>query len=233
MNSHSRQLLLLKIFDHAGFTLLPVVAIFGFLALTAFRASAASDFGQFIQKLQQHYDATTSFTANFKQTLTSAGGPSRRRSGKIFYQKPGKLRWEFSPPQSETIVSDGMTLFDFDPGLNQVVEMPVQNAFKSRSAAAFFLGLGNLQHDFTIESLKPDSEDQAKIKLKPKSGGDSIELVIDKHTLNIEEVHIADALGNTNQIDLSDLQRNLPLDASLFKFTPPADADIVTAPKHL
>ncbi len=211
-----------------------MLTIFGlFVVLGSLAAGTTSDFDRFIHQLQQHYESTTSFTANFKQILSNAGGQSRQRAGKIYYQKPGKIRWQFDPPQSETIVSDGKTLYDFDPGLNQVTEMPLADAFKGHSAAAFILGIGDLQRDFNVQPLKSSgSNDQKEIAVEPKEGGDQIELGVDKQSLNIMTVRIADALGNTNLIYLSDIKRNVLLDSVLFKFNPPSDADIVVSPPH-
>jgi outer membrane lipoprotein carrier protein len=214
-----------------------MLTIFGLLVTFGSLADAVtSNFDRFIRQLQQHYESTTSFTANFKQSLSSAGGQSRERAGKIYYQKPGRIRWQFDPPQPETIVSDGKTLYDFDPGLNQVTEMPLADAFKGHSAAAFIMGIGNLERDFIAEPLtsaRPsDQNDQEEIAIRPKDGGDKIELGVNKKSLNIMTVRIADALGNTNLIHLSDIKCNITLDSALFEFNPPSNADIVVSPSH-
>lgn len=139
------------------------------------------------------------------------------------------IRWEFKDPQQpETIVADGTTLFDYDPGLNQVMEMPLASAFKTRSAAAFILGVGNLQRDFKVTVMPSAPDDGLKhLLVIPKDGGDKIELGVDTTTLNIMSLHIVDALGNATELKFSAIQRNVPLESSQFKFTPPAGADIV------
>jgi outer membrane lipoprotein carrier protein len=181
-----------------------------------------------VEKLQQHYQETRSFSAHFAETLTSPGAPARERSGKIYFLKPGRIRWEFDPPQPETIVSDGTTLFDYDPGLNQVVETPLKDAFKSRSAFAFILGAGNLEKDFEIERVPATSSDGLEyLLLTPKDGGDKIELGLDKLSLDILSLRVMDALGDSTSLKFADIERNLPLDLSLFKFNPPPGADII------
>jgi outer membrane lipoprotein-sorting protein len=52
---------------------------------------------------------------------------------------------------------------------------------------------------------------------------------VDSKSLNIMTLRVTDALGNTALVKLSGLQRNPPLDDSLFNFVPPPGADIVTA----
>ncbi|MGH7841055.1 MAG: LolA family protein, partial [Candidatus Binataceae bacterium] len=158
-------------------------------------------------------------------------GPARERSGTVAYRKGGRIRWEFDPPAPESIIADGTTLYDYDSGLNQVIEMPLGDAFKSRSAAAFILGVANLQHDFEAEPLANAPADGLEhLVVTPKEGGDKIELGLDAKSLNIVTLRVADALGNATLLKFSEIQRNVPLAPSMFTFVPPAGADIVTAP---
>lgn len=181
-----------------------------------------------LDRFQQHYQATKSFSAKFDQTMTRPGAPPLRRTGTIYYEKPGKLRWEFAGPQPETIVSDGKTLYDFDPGLNQVVETPVAQAFRNQAAAAFLLGAGNVKRDFKAELLSK-SDGVVEIALTPKLGGEKIEAGIERNTYNIVVLSLADAMGNRTEFRFSSIKLNPPLPAAQFTFTPPAGADIVKA----
>jgi outer membrane lipoprotein carrier protein len=195
---------------------------------SAFALTRAEGAASLVDRLQRHYQATTSFTAQFVETLSNPGGPPRQRTGRVFYRKPGMIRWEFAAPEPETIVADGATLFDYDPGLNQVVEMPLKKAFDNRSAAAFILGVGNLKRDYTI-SVPAESSKDGLIHLvaTPKDGGNKIELGLDSKTLNITTLRIVDGLGNSTALQFSDIARNVAVDDGLFKFAPPAGADIV------
>jgi outer membrane lipoprotein carrier protein len=186
-----------------------------------------SELAALVHRLQNHYQATASFTAKFTETLTSPGAPPRIRTGKVAYHKAGLIHWEFDAPQPETIVGDGATLYDYDPALNQVIEMPLKYAFKSRSALAFILGAGNLERDFVARPGPETSDDLVHLSLTPKDSGDKIELAVDSKTLNIMDLRVRDALGNITTLQFSDLERNVALDLRQFKFTPPAGADIV------
>ena len=85
--------------------------------------------------------------ANFDETLSSPGGMTRTRKGTVYFRKVGRMRWEFAAPSEGTVVSDGKTVYDYEKDLNQVVELPVNQALKS-SATASLLGLGNIRRDF-------------------------------------------------------------------------------------
>jgi len=192
--------------------------------------SAAANLGLLLDRLQQHYQATKSFSAKFDETITRAGAPPLERSGVIYYQKPGKLRWEFEGSQPETIVSDGKMIYDYDPALNQVLETPLAQAFRSQAAAAFLLGAGKVKRDFKAEAISaPNSNGLAHVALTPKHGGERIEAGIDRKTYNITTLSIGDAMGNRTDLSFSDLKLNQPLHSSQFTFTPPNGADIVSS----
>jgi outer membrane lipoprotein carrier protein len=183
-----------------------------------------------IAHLQRHYQDTASFKANFKETIARTGAPPRERTGVIYYRKPGRLRWEFAQPQPETIVSDGALIYDYDPGLNQVVETPLKSALKSPSAASFMLGVGNVARDFTALALAaPPGDPLAHIALIPRGGGDKIELGLDRSNFDIVTLALTDALGNRTVLEFSAVERNVPVASSLFEFTVPAGADIVNS----
>ncbi len=191
---------------------------------------ASASLETILDRLQQHYQQTRTFSAKFDETITRPGAPPVSRSGVISYQRPGKLRWEFEGSQPETIVSDGKTIYDYDPGLNQVVETPLAQAFRSQAAAAFLLGAGNLKRDFNASGISaPDSKGLVHLSLSPRQGGEQIEAGIERKTYNIATLSITDAMGNQTQFTFSDIVLNPPLPASHFVFTPPNGADIVSA----
>jgi outer membrane lipoprotein carrier protein len=196
-------------------------------------ASASANLDMLLDRLQQHYQSTKSFSAKFDETITRAGAPPLQRSGVIYYEKPGKLRWEFNGSPPETIVSDGKTIYDYDSELNQVVETPLAQAFRGHAAAAFLLGAGNVKHDFKAEAMAtPNSDQLVHVALTPKQGGERIEAGIERNTYNIATLSIGDAMGNRTNLSFSNIKLNQPLNASQFAFTPPDGADIVSSGGH-
>lgn len=192
--------------------------------------ASATNLRSLVKGLQRHYQQTASFSAKFNETVTRVGAPPRERTGVVYYRKPGRIRFDFAEPQSETIVSDGTTLYDYDPGLNQVIEVPLQQAFTTQRAAALLLGVGSVEHDFTAATVaNPPLDGLQHVSLTPKDGSDRIELGVDPKTSNIEWLGLTDALGNVTTFKFSEIERNLPLKSSLFVFTAPVGADIVSS----
>jgi outer membrane lipoprotein carrier protein len=194
-------------------------------------ASQKSGLKQVLDRLQKHYRDTNSFSAKFHEEVTTVGAPKRLRSGLVSFRKPGRMRWEFSAPEVQTIVSDGETLYSYDPELNQVVETPLEQALRSSSATSFLLGMGNINHDFKAtfaNSMAPDGLIQ--LILDAKAGGYKIQIGLDPKTYNLVTLTLTDQLGDVTKVDFTDIHNNVELPDSVFAFKAPAGADIVTAP---
>lgn len=198
--------------------------------LAADSASAnAADLKAILAKLQRHYQETDSFSATFKQTVTRVGAPPKVRTGTVYFEKPGRVRFDFSDPQPETIVSDGKLLYDYDPGLNQVMETPLKSAIKTQAAAAFLLGVGNVQRDFKAARMAtPGNDGLAYLLVTPKRGGEDIAVGLDPHTMNIMSLRLADALGNITEFQFSGIETNVSIESSRFDFRAPDGADVIT-----
>jgi outer membrane lipoprotein carrier protein len=196
-------------------------------------ARSSAQLNLLLDRLQKHYQQTSCFSAKFTEEIIPAGGAKRERSGIVFYRKPGKMRWEFEGQDQELIVSDGKQLYNYQPDLNQVIETPVEQAFKSSSTAAFLLGIGNVKRDFDASMpANPPADGLKHIALKPKNGSDSFEMGVDPTTLDLRSLRLTDALGDVTQLALSDIKQGATLDDKLFTFIAPAGADIVKAPQQ-
>ncbi len=195
-------------------------------------APDASDIKAIVRRIQNHYDEVHSFSAHFKEDIKPVGGTERIRTGTMYYSKPRRLRWEFSPPDSQTIVSDGEKLYDYEPDLNQVVESSLKGILKKGGAAAFVLGIGTLEQDFDARfPEKPPRDGLTHVVLVPKSGGETVEIGVDPRRYDLAKLTLADQLGNVTAIAFSNMRINVSLDARLFTFKAPQGADIVVSPE--
>ena len=194
-------------------------------------APVSKDLKQVLDRLQRHYHDTNSFTAKFNEEIASVGAPKKNRTGMVSFRKPGRMRWEFDDPEKQTIVSDGETLYSFDPDLNQVVETPLKQALKSSSATSFLLGIGNINRDFKAAFAHPATPTGlVDLILDAKTGGYKIEVGLDPKSYNLMTLTLTDQLGDVTRIDFSDIHDNVELPDSIFAFKTPAGADVVTAP---
>src|SRR5262249_61370151 len=65
-----------------------------------------------LSRLQHRYDDTRTMQADFRQIVeskTMAG--TLETKGKVSFEKPNRMRWDYDPPDPQTIVGDGETLW--------------------------------------------------------------------------------------------------------------------------
>jgi outer membrane lipoprotein carrier protein len=203
-------------------------------ATTVSHGDAAASVSKTVDAIQHHYQTTESFSAKFVEDITPVGAPKRMREGVVYFRKPGRMRWEFKTPNEELVVSDGQTLYSYDPGLNQVVESPLNRALRAPGATEFLLGAGNIKQDFKASApATPPGDGLDHVRLVPRQGGDAIEVAVDPNGSDIRSIRITDQLGDVTEVHFSDIRNNISLQDSLFSFAPPPGADIVrpTAPQ--
>jgi outer membrane lipoprotein carrier protein len=215
-----------------GFLLGASLLLLGAAAPCAGASSAAhgdaASVGKTVDAIQHHYQTTDSFSAKFVEDISPVGAPKRTRDGVVYFRKPGRMRWEFKTPNEELVVSDGHTLYSYDPGLNQVVESPLNRALRAPGATEFLLGVGNIKHDFVASAPAAKRSDGLDhVRLTPRQGGDAIEVGVDPASHDIRSIRISDELGDVTEVHFSEIRNNISLQDSLFSFEPPAGADIV------
>jgi outer membrane lipoprotein carrier protein len=223
----------MRIFSFHYFVVVLVLFLTAYcLLLTPHAFAEAASVQSVVHKLQARYDSTSGFRADFTQEVESATlGQKVEARGKVFFQKPGRMRWEFVDPE-QLLVSDGKFFWLYQPKDKQVIKTPFAQAFRSSSPASFLLGVGHITQDFT-PTLQGQSDTIYSLRLTPKKNPEAIgllDLEVDAKTFDILQATITDPLGNTTRMRFSNLDRTSPFDESLFRFTIPDGVDIVATP---
>ena len=183
-----------------------------------------------VDNLQKNYDATTDFTADFRQeTEVKTLNRSLKAWGKLFFKRPGKTLWQYEEPKGQFVLADGKHLYFFQPEQNQIIKGPLKNAFRSDVPLSFLLGIGNLKKDFNA-ALKATEDKQYTLRLEPKNeagGFSEIFVGVGKVSFDILWVSVRDAVGNLTTIRLSEMRKGVGLKDSLFNLQVPKGADVV------
>ena len=206
------------------------------LAILVLAAPAHADaLKDALSRLQRRYDGTNTMQADFRQTVESKTLAGTLESkGKVAFSKPNRMRWDYDPPDAQTIVGDGETLWIYQPDLKQVIKAPLTQAFQSSTPVSFLAGLGRVERDFDA-TLERDEPEQWLLKLVPKQkegGVGLLELGVRKSDASVAEARITDAAGTTTRIFFTDERRNIPLQPDLFHFSPPPGVDVVKPPTY-
>jgi outer membrane lipoprotein carrier protein len=188
-----------------------------------------------IARVQKYYDSTKDLHARFEQEIASPSRAPQKAGGEVWLKKPGKMRWDYARPEKKLMVSDGLTLWVYEPEDEQAFKQSLKdNALPAQ--VSFLLGEGKLAQEFDASFTKLDgtSADELALKMVPKTGTAAyryLVFVIDNKSGQVKRTVIYDQAGGTNRLSFVDVEQNKGVDDSRFKFTPPAGTHVLTPPK--
>ena len=201
----------------------------GLCALSAALSLApAAGEGATLAGLQQWLDGTKDLQARFEQSLlSSALGAGPSESGRVYLRRPGRMRWEYTQPESKiaVLVDDRTQLYLAAEKRLHVAQLSKDDA----PLAALLAGTQPLSAVFEATSL-PDEGGKGRIKLVPKSptsGVQEIVLGLDPKTSAVLRVEVLDQGGNRMGYTFSALKRNAGVADSLFRLDPPRGTEVV------
>ena len=150
-------------------------------------------------------DNALNSTASFEGRFTQYGADGSLSAGKIYLQRPGRLRFEYDRPSPLLIVSDGVTLVQQDRALETFDRVPL-----SATPLNFFLKENvNLARDTEVVGLQK-LPDQWRMTARDGSGemDGAITMVFDARSLQLKEWIIHDSFGGQTRVMLSELKYN-------------------------
>lgn len=195
------------------------------MAFCTFSAKVnAADVIPIATALQKKYDSMKTFRAMFTQRLLhQESGSEEIRKGTLLFQKPLNIRWETEKPYPELLVVNKDAVWDYLPDEELAYCYSPDVVKDSRSVIQVVTGQTRLDKDFTVQSEKDDGG-LAVLRLYPKDPTPQLVeaiLWIDKESKLISRVQIMDFYGNTNEVHFTTLTPDVPLQMSVFSFTPP------------
>jgi outer membrane lipoprotein carrier protein len=198
------------------------------------RAMAADPTAEEIgDRVQKFYDSTATFRATFKQTYNiKVQNVQKVSTGKVVFQKPGKMSWQYDAPNGNRVVSDGNTIKVYEKENEQMYEMSVAKS-QYPAALAFLMGKGSLTRDFTMRLLDPAAmkfEGGYVLEGTPKDATPAYQkmlLYVDAQTFQVRRALILDAQGNRNRFDFDTPVVNQPVDSNEFTFIPPPGTKVI------
>ncbi|UTW55457.1 outer membrane lipoprotein carrier protein LolA [Kordiimonas sp. SCSIO 12610] len=171
------------------------------------------------QKIQSYMNRVNSLQANFTQR--SPGGLTSK--GKLFMERPGRIRFDYSDETPILVVSDGKILNLVDEEIEQVTKWPVEDTplrvllGNSVDLAAYGArvevepgGIKNIIALHATDERRPEiGEITIYFRDQQSEGLDLISWVVN------------DAQGETTVVELFDTETNLKLAGSLWTFEDP------------
>jgi len=191
--------------------------------------------GEVVRRVQERYESIWSLTAHFVQESTSKMLNQTRVTkarGKVYFKKPGLMRWEYTTSPKNKWVSDGKTLWFYQPEEDQVIVERV-DLEKGRLFLAFLVGQGDLTKDFNIhhwDEEAGESKQGYRIELTPKEPHvmmDRLILTVDRKTFHVGQAEVYDVYGNLMRTLFKRFRVNLELSPDLFTFVIPPETEVI------
>jgi outer membrane lipoprotein carrier protein len=177
--------------------------------------------------LEKYLSGLATWTADFKQTIDDGhGNVLRSAAGRLYLQRPGKFRWDYSEPSEQLVLADGKQIWFYDKDLSQANVRDMDTSLAS-TPASLLSGNGSVSSQFDISAL-PRSDGLQWFQLIPKHADTDFQVVrigFDKGELR--SMFLADKLNQITQLTFSNSKRNLALAPDLFSFVPPPGVDVI------
>ncbi len=221
----------------AGFLVLCIGPLLWAGPSEAFEGEENPSLDGILQRMDKVYHGLTSYRARFEQeSETKAFQRKTRSSGRVYFLKPGRMRWSYLEPEPREVYLSGEQILIYMPDRKQVIEQKFTDAMPGMAPARLFMGVDELSRSFVITLAEPGQqrEDAYCLRLIPKKKEtlaiDEILLWLGKKDLLPLRTESRDVLGNLTMLVFRDSEVNVPLKEALFRFEIPSGTEVLSNP---
>ena len=183
-------------------------------------------------KVQSQYAKVGTLSSHFTQaSYLAALDTAEESSGQMYFQKPGKMRWNYVAPDEQVFIVDEKTLWFYQATDKQVVVDNFSDVLISDLPVAFVMGLGDLSRDFKLKDMC-QSEKGIVLNLVPASASHGKDLqgfglLIDAKENTPKGAKVTDVSGNQTTILFDEQKTNVSVASDIFTPTFPAGVDMI------
>jgi len=165
-----------------------------------------------LKRVAVYWEAIKTLRGGFIQ-ISSNG---RVSSGKIFMSKPGRMRFEYDPPESILMIADGLFFVYIDRDLEQTTHVFLKSTplnFLVQEKIVF-------KGDVTVTNIERSPGIlQIKIKKTKEPELGSIQMVFSDKPLVLRKWVVVDTQNIKTTVNLTSIQTGIKLDPKLFTFS--------------
>lgn len=187
-----------------------------------------------LARVAEKYGSVNTLSARFRQEVPLQNvGVVRKASGRVFFERPLRMRWEYRAPAEQLFMADGRHYYFRPPDSPQVFRRKIdEGTLGGRIPLLLLFGKGDIAGSFRVVEATPlGGTGRTALRLVPKGDGAPdvrrVDLVVDDAGLAIREIHLYDRLGGENHLFFDDIVLNPSLPADLFRFRKPPGAEVV------
>jgi outer membrane lipoprotein carrier protein len=199
------------------------------LSLSLFTCVAVSAEVSALQQLDSLLADMDTLTADVTQLIIeSDGGILEESEIRMKMKRPDGFYWETVAPFPELIVTDGQTLWNYQPDLEQVV---IEDWDTERSELAAQLLNGeteNLALEYEIAMRDPSEESTVEFDLYPLDANSVYGMItLTFLSSNLDMIYIESTNGQKTVWRFLEQEKNLNIADEVFVFNPPAGIEVI------
>jgi len=128
----------------------------GIVLLAAFAGAAAH--ASPAADVEKSLSGLASWSADFAQTIDDGRGHVlRSAAGRLYLQRPGKFRWDYTQPSEQLVLADGKQVWFYDKDLAQANVRDMDTSLAS-TPASLLSGSGSVGTQFDVTALPPSGD---------------------------------------------------------------------------
>jgi outer membrane lipoprotein carrier protein len=204
-----------------------------------------------VHLMERRYRAAKRLQATFLERYTESGRMVRAESGIAYFERPGKMRWEYAEPEHNIFLIDGKTAWFYVPADHTVTRVPAKQSGDWRTPLALLAG--EMKVSRVCAKIAPAAHEQAEStgnavfsctlrgadsskKSGAKGGADdaageagTVLLEIGRESGELVRIVVRDEGGVGVEFHFARWQYDPPIAEALFHFDMPRGVAIVNA----
>jgi outer membrane lipoprotein-sorting protein len=108
-------------------------------------ASPSNNAKEVAQAFDAHYRSVRTMAAYFLDKYTSGGAGMVAESGTVYFEKPGRMRWDYDSPEKKMFLVDGKNVWFYVPSDHTASRTSIKESADWRTPLALLAGKVNLQ----------------------------------------------------------------------------------------
>jgi len=162
-----------------------------------------------LARISNYLNGVTTLEGNFVQI----GHDGELSEGLFYLRRPGRIRFEYKPPNPALVVADGVWVGVYDKRLNTLDRIPLKSTplyilVRKKVDLRKEGGIRSIERSpglMRVTVIDPDAADQG-----------SITMVFAENPLELRQWIVVDPQGLTTTVALSEMRANVELDPNLF-----------------
>ena len=192
----------------------------------------ANDLDTLVARIEARYGNMRGLAADFEQSYSGAGVKERRERGRLFLQRPRRMRWEYEPKPGKLFIVNDREAWFYSPADREATRADAAKLSDARVPFLFLLGQKNLRREFRDIAFAAQDAGAGSgtriLRLVPKRKGTGIrelylEATTDGQIVRIKQIDDADAVS---EFSLTNVHENYIAPAEAFDFKPPTGVNV-------